>query len=161
MSDPLKLYPKRAKWLVGTIAAGIMTASGVWLITDGQWFGVIPTIFFGLGLLVGLILLLPNSSFLELDSDGFVVRNLFRDLRLSWAQVDRFEVRRIGIRKTVTLTFVQSYTPLARARAMIRTVAGSDGALPDTYGMSAEDLAHMMNERLELHRQTSSDAGAT
>jgi hypothetical protein len=137
-----------------------MTASGVWVITDGQWFGLIPTIFFGLGLLVALILLLPNSSFLELDSDGFVVRNLFRDSRLSWAHVDGFEVRRIGIRKMVTLTCVPSYSPLARARTMMRTVAGSDGALPDTYGMSAEDLAHIMNERLELHRQAASNAGA-
>src|SRR5438552_1036804 len=149
MSEPLRLYPKRAKWIVAALACGIMTASGVWIIADGKWFGLLPTGFFGLGLLISLILFWRNSSFLELDSDGFVIRNLFRDSRLSWAQVEGFDVRRIGIRKMVTLTFVPSYTPLARARAVMRAVAGTEGALPDTYGMSAEDLAHIMNERLE------------
>jgi len=161
MPDPLKVYPNRAKWMVAVLACGIMTTAGVWIIGDGQWLGLIPTAFFGLGLVVSLVLLLPNSSFLELDDDGFLFRNLFRDSRFSWADIGGFEARRLSMRKFVTFNFAHGYTASRHARALARTVSGAEAALPDTYGMSAEDLADLMNERLRIYRQTLTTGNAT
>jgi hypothetical protein len=135
-----------------------MTAVGIWLISDGEWFGIVPTTFFGLGLVVSVILLWPGSSFLELDNSGFLFRNLFRESRLSWDDVDGFEARRISIRKFVTVNFSRDYVASPRMRALARSLAGADGALPDTYGMSAEDLAKLMNERLQIYRQSLNDS---
>ena len=161
MSKPFRLYPSRAKWIVGLAACGIMTAAGIWLIADGQWFGFLPAGFFGLGIVVGVVLLLPGSSFLELDADGFLIRNLFRDSRLSWADVDGFEARRLNTRKFVTVNFARDYTASPRGRALARTLAGAEGALPDTYGMSAEGLAKLMNDRLGIYRQSLTNDSAT
>jgi hypothetical protein len=161
MSDPLKVYPNRAKWMIAALACGIMTTAGVWIIGDGQWLGLVPTVFFGLGFVVSLILLLPNSSFLELDDNGFLFRNLFRESRFSWADIAGFEAHRLSMRKFVTFNFAQSYTASRRARALARTVSGAEGALPDTYGMFAEDLADLMNERLRIYKQTPANGNAT
>ena len=159
MSETLRLYPDRAKWVLAALACAIMTAGGVWIIADGQWFGLVPTAFFGVGLVVSLILLWPTSSFLELNTHGFVIRNLFRNSRLLWAHIQSFEARRIGIRKMVTFTFVPEYAALPRARAVLRALSLAEGALPDTYGKSAEDLARLMNERLRIHRQSMDKSG--
>jgi hypothetical protein len=161
MSHSLRVYPNRAKWMVAALACGIMMTTGVWMLGDGQWLGLIPTVFFGLGLVVSLILLLPNSSFLELDDNGFLFRNLFRDSRFSWADIAGFEARRLSLRKFVTFDFARGYTASRHARALARTISGAEGALPDTYGMSAEDLADLMNERLRIYRQTLTTGNAT
>ena len=161
MSERHRFYPNRMKWVVAALTCAVMTAGGLWIIADGSWFGYIATAFFGLGLIVSLILLLPNSSFLELDASGFLIRNLFRDSRLSWADVDSFEARRVGVRKMVTLKFAPEYNTLPRARAAARIVSGAEGALPDTYGRSAEDLARMMNEHVLMYRASLTPDSAT
>ena len=149
MTEPLRFYPNRVKWIVVGLACAIMTAGGIFVVTDGHWLGLLPATFFGLGLIVSLILLWPSSSYLELDSTGFVIRNLFRDSRIPWVDVDYFEARRVGLRKMVTLNFAPNYKALPNARAVTRAISGVDGALPDTYGMSADDLARMMNDHLQ------------
>src|ERR1700687_1960820 len=105
MSEPVRLYPNRTKWIVGAVACAIMSLGGVWVIADGNWFGYVATGFFGLGFVVSLILLWPGSSFLELDDSGFLIQNLFRDSRMSWTDIEIFEARRVGARKMVTLKF--------------------------------------------------------
>ena len=154
MSEPVRLYPNRTKFIVGALACAIMLAGGVWVIADGNWFGYVATAFFGLGFVVSLILLWPSSSFLELDDSGFLIRNLFRDSRMSWADVEIFEARQLGARKMVTLKFAPQYTGSPSVRAMAQALSGAEGALPDTYGRSAEDLARMLNEYVQIQRQS-------
>ena len=161
MSETIRLYPSRTTWIVGTLASAIMTAASIWVVADGNWFGYVGTAFFGLGLVVSLILLWPNSSFLQLDDSGFLIRNLFRDSRMSWTDVEIFEARRLGARKMVTLKFAPQYTELPRVRAMAHALSGAEGALPDTYGRSAEELARMLNEYVQKQRQSASHGGAT
>jgi hypothetical protein len=138
-----------------------MSVGGIWVIADGNWFGYVATAFFGLGLVVSLILLWLSSSFLELDDSGFLIRNLFRDSRMSWADIEIFEARRLGARKMVTLKFVPQYTELPSVRAVAQALSGAEGALPDTYGRSAEELARMLNEYVQKQRQSAIHGGAT
>jgi hypothetical protein len=161
MSKAIRLYPSRTKWIVGAVACAIMSAAGIWVITDGNWFGYVATAFFGLGLVVSLILLWPTSSFLELDESGFLIRNLFRDSRMSWTDIEFFEARRLGVRKMVTLKFAPQYTDSPSGRAIANALSGAEGALPDTYGRSAEELALMLNEYVQKHRQSATHGAAT
>jgi hypothetical protein len=161
MSEAIRLYPSRTKWIVGTLACAIMSAAGIWVIADGNWFGYVATAFFGLGLVVSLILLWPNSSFLELDDSGFLIRNLFRDSRMSWTDIEVFEARRLGVRKMVTLKFAPQYTDSPSVRAIAHGLSGAEGALPDTYGRSAEELARMLNEYVQKQRQSATHGDAT
>lgn len=160
MSAPVRLYPNRIKWIFLGLASALMLAASVWVISDGQWFGYVGAAFFGLGFVVSLILLLPGSSFLELDHSGFLIRNLFRDSRMSWSDIEVFEVRRVGVRKMVTLKYSSRYRALPNARALAQAVTGVEGALPDTYGRSAEDLAQMLNEYVQIQNRLAT-GGAT
>jgi hypothetical protein len=161
MSETIRFYPSRMNWIVGTLACAIMTAASIWVIADGNWFGYVGTAFFGLGLVVSLLLLWPSSSFLELDDSGLLIRNLFRDSRFSWTAIEIFEARRLGVRKMVTFKFVPQYGESPSVRATAHALSGLEGGLPDTYGRSAEELALMLNEYLQKYRQSATHGHAT
>jgi len=119
-------------------------------------FFVLPThpvaayqgiVFFGLGVLVAVIQLLPNSSYLELDERGFTTCTMFRKSFVRWDDVAEFVPYTLGARtrKRVAFRYAATYQPHATSRKFLRTLAGVDGALPDTYGRSAEDLAALLN----------------
>ena len=69
--------------------------------------GGFAAIVFGLGSLVCALHLLPGSSYLLLEPDGFTVRTLYRSQRYGWAEVERFGVTRIGGNKTVAFDYAQ------------------------------------------------------
>src|SRR5262249_18582680 len=95
------LRPSRRK-LLGLLAlSGGFTAVGVWMASDGQWLGWIVATFFGLGAVVFAVQFLPNSTYLRLGPDGFVVCSLFRSHTCRWVDVDRFGVGYVGVNKMV------------------------------------------------------------
>jgi hypothetical protein len=49
-------------------------------------------------------------------------------------------VSRIGIRELVVFNFSNLYRQHEFARKLCSSIGGFEGALPDTYGMSAEKL---------------------
>ena len=100
--------------------------------------------FFFLGAMVAATALLPGAGGLTLDSRGFEIKNLFRRDRMSWQGVTGLEVGVIppaGI-KSVIFDYIDAKD---RAISKLATaLAGRNGALPDTYGFSADDLACLM-----------------
>lgn len=110
---------------------------------QGGWF---VAIVFGLGSLVFAVQLLPGSSYLLLEPDGFTVRTLYRLQKYRWAEVERFGVTRIGGNKTVAFDFSGQYGKDRVARQVAAGISGYEGTLPDTYGMKPEQLAELLNE---------------
>lgn len=159
MPTPIRLYPNRGKWLFMVLGNLVLIAGGIVLIHDGDSVGYFTVALFGLGLVVGLAALRRGSMYLELDTDGFLMRTLFSSARISWSDIESFDARLVGIgirSRMVTMKFAPHYTAFAKGRAVSQRLAGADGALPDTYGESAEDLARLMNEYLK--RRKSQDA---
>ena len=81
---PQKLFPSRKKWLLLMVVGIAFTAGGIFMVreqADGGWFVLI---FFGLGLVVSIAMLLPGAGGLLLDSDGFKMTSLFRSHRSRW-----------------------------------------------------------------------------
>jgi hypothetical protein len=57
--------------------------------------------------------------------------------------------------RLVGLFYEPDYASTARGvagRKISRSMVGVDGALPDTYGMSADELAELMNNWLESNK---------
>lgn len=106
--------------------------------------------FFGLCALVALVALLPGANHLRLDANGIELRSLFRVTRWSWRDVVRFGPARVGLHTVVGIDFADHVDAAARLRRVNRGLTGFDGALPDTYGQRAVDLA----AKLETWRQT-------
>ena len=57
-----------------------------------------------------------------------------------------FRAGRIGLNKMVLFSYAPSYTRSAKARALASALTGTEAALPDTYGYTAEALAALLND---------------
>jgi len=143
---PVTLYPSRRKWLLIFAISALFTAGGTWMITSGDASGWFVVIFFGLGLIVAALAMLPGAGALMLDSDGFGVTNLFRHHRTHWQDTSGFAAARIPPARQPMVVYddtTQSAKSLARINIAI---VGRNAGLPDTYGLSAADLAQLMTQ---------------
>jgi hypothetical protein len=142
----LILRPSRWKHMLVAATCLLFACIGVLMIRDGRVMGWAVAGVFAVGLLVSLVQLLPSSSYLRLTSEGFGVRNLFRSHRYRWSDVTAFGVGRIAGNKMVVFDFAEGYTGQRAGRALATAISGVEGALPDTYGRSAEALAELLND---------------
>lgn len=127
------------------------TAGGIWMIREGDLWGWWPATFFALGVVVFLIQLLPGSSFLTVSHEGIEFCAMFRRTRILWSEISEigtYTLRHQGMPAGtfVGLNFVPEYPRYARGRALAKKMVGFEGALPDTYGFRAEELARVLSE---------------
>jgi hypothetical protein len=136
------------KWLAVLVAALVFVLAGVFIFfaaPNGRGGGVVVSGFFGLTAAVALIQLLAPGR-IELSPDGFTVYALGTIRTTAWSDVSSFSsVRASALSKIVAVNPADSRT-LGRAGAAVRKVVGFNRALPDTYGLSAENLAALMND---------------
>lgn len=155
-SSPTVLRPSRARTVgllalsLGFVAIGVMmtrssdTIRGIPAVYPG-WLAVI---FFGLGVPTFLVMLLPGASYLRLEADGYTVCTFFRPNFVPWSAVRGFGVTRVTTRKFVGIN-LEPDAGIATALGRVNTrLVGYQNILPNTYGMSAEKLAELMNQAL-------------
>jgi len=116
------------------------------MISDGDLRGWFVSIFFGICHIVSVATLLPNSFYLRISEKGFEVRSLFRSGFTNWQEVDQFGSGYIGPIKMVVFNYSQEHSKYEVGKKIAKIMAGVEGALPDTYGKSAEELAKLLNE---------------
>jgi hypothetical protein len=156
-TQPILLRPKRSQFLLLATICLAFVLIGVWMIVRGERSGWFCCAFFGLGIPVALISMLPNASSLELTSEGFTVRSLFRAGTTRWEDVSEFGVGRIGGNEMVMFNFVDSYNRAGPIRLVNAALIGYEAALPDCYGLRAHELADLMNRHSERSNRQGSD----
>jgi hypothetical protein len=82
----------------------------------------------------------------ELRPETFTVSSLYRANSYRWKDVGWFRAGYLGPKEFVLFDMAKDYPVAAKARRATRMLTGGEGALPDTYGKSAEELATLMNE---------------
>jgi hypothetical protein len=107
------------------------------------WSGLI---LFGLGVIVFIIQLFPNTSYLKLTEEGFEVKSLFKSHFTKWSDVESFEVGYLGNNKAVMFNYSENHTKQKLGKQVASAMTGAEGGLPNTYGMKAKELAELMNE---------------
>jgi hypothetical protein len=146
---PLTLYPSRRKWILMLLGGAVFDAIGIAMVADGESWGWFGLIFFGLCTIGAAVMLLPGAASLELDRDGFQATTLFRHHRTRWRDATGFEPVSIppSMQKMVAYDDVNA---ASRALANLNVaIASHNSALPDTYGLSAADLARVMTQWCE------------
>jgi hypothetical protein len=155
---PITLVPSRVKWWIVTILGAGMTSgsifAGLYALSQfrvgvegagiGLGIGILGTAFFGLGVVVGMINLLPAGSSLRLDENGFEVIGPLRKQIFRWGEVSDFDV--FNGRATSVVVFNAAkprLTILEKFGAAL--TGGRNGTLPDTYGSASRDLAQLMD----------------
>ena len=153
----LTLYPSRSKALGLLLISATFVVIGVWLGSTGEWMGYLCAAFFDLGFLVAVIQMIPGSGFLIIDSHGFTFSSLFRKHSLAWSDIDAFFVVTLShhgmkAHEMVGFDYAPTYDRSRRARTVAKIISRCEGALPDTYGRKAADLASLLNTRLQEAR---------
>ena len=150
MSSPLTLYPSKSNNIPLLLVSLLFTAIP-WLIEDAPWYVWTGSAFFTLCALVFLITLIPGSSYLRLTEQGFVVRSLYRTWPLTTHSVSEFSVADVSRQRLVIYDSSVDSTQSPRLSGFNRWLTGSSSGLPDTYGLTPEALAALMNEWRQRH----------
>jgi hypothetical protein len=140
------LVPSRTKWLVMVIG-GAGLAGAILLFAGGDRAAMLIADFFAIGAGFGAIMLRPGAASLRLDGNGFEITHIFRTRSFSWSEVSDFGV--IGLGQGGQAVAFKTSKPRLNSWKRLNAVlaGGRDECLPDTYGMEAENLAQLMNDR--------------
>jgi hypothetical protein len=142
---PLTLYPSRSKYFILFVVSALGFYMSVVLAKQDStatiWFCVV---FCTVCAIVFATYLVPGSASLTLDADGFRVKQFYFVRKSRWQNVTSINV---GDSPPSRIKFVRyndtqwSGWRLARWET---AALGYNAMLPDTYGMSADDLAALM-----------------
>lgn len=142
----LTLYPKKSRTCLLLLTCCGLTGLGVWMGLNGEWMGWAVAGFFVFGVPTFAVQFVPGCAFLTIDAEGFEFASLFRRRRIAWSDISEFGILTVqsGTRM-VGFNYVPDYPHSVKARAFSRAFTGCEGGLPDTYGMSVEELADLLN----------------
>ena len=144
------LKASRFKWAVLLFAGAVFAMGGVLIFfaaPGGRVGGIVVFAFFGACAAVAAIQLVFRST-LTLTTEGFTFTGLGRRVTRRWRDIDSFvAVRTSALSGVVGIRLPVSPEQASGVRRAARAIGGYDGgALPDTYGMTAVDLAALMND---------------
>lgn len=127
-------------------------AMGACLVVKGELLaGWLCIIFFGLGVAIGCVSLLPGCNYLDLKPEGMEFRSLYRTWFVRWDDVHEFIPISVSRRSMVGWNPVSHDREQRHWRRLSAGLSGVESALPDTYGMSAEKLAALLNDWRRRH----------
>ena len=91
-----------------------------------------------------------QGSTLRLDGEGLQLRHAWRNSRTRWADTGVFEVASLAIPGSSEDATLVVFDDPARSNTTLGAIdarmIGRSGALPDTYGLSHEELAWLLNQ---------------
>ena len=145
---PLTLYPNRSKWiLLFAVSASFAAFGAVVLVKQDSsammWFCVL---FFAVCAVVFGAYLLPGSASLTLDTDGFRVKHFYFVRKSHWQTVTNIQAASAPPSRTKFVRYNDTQWNGWKLARWETARLGYNAMLPDTYGMSADDLAELMTQ---------------
>lgn len=146
MNDDELMIPgsKKKVFLVLLIGIGFV-AMGAFLIHIGEPWGWLVAGFFGLAIPAAVWMLMPNNNCLKLDRNGVEMRTLWKPALIRWADVDDFYVTTMHGNKMIGIQYSASYRGMEVGRKVASAISGIEGALPDHFQRSPEDICEELN----------------
>ena len=139
-SPPYRLETSRLRMAILVLGASAFVACSALGVRDEPYVAYASAAFFGLCALIGLVNLLPGSSYLEIRSDCFVFCSMFRSRTVKWEHVREFSTYRIGRTERVGWKYAAGHGHFKRLSQINNSLAGVDAGLPDNYGLKAPEL---------------------
>lgn len=147
----LIFYSSKLKFLGLLLLVIVFVVVGIWIGRTGEWFGYVVAAFFGLGIPIFILAMFPNASYLKIQEDGFEFASLYRRSFVKWADIAEFGLLTqskgfLTVNKMVGWDYVEHFEESINGRALSKSMSGLEAGLPDTYGMTAEELMALMVE---------------
>lgn len=144
---PRRTEPYSPK-LVAAIPLSLAFAfAGTWAIMLGIWHGVWVVLFGAAGLAAGVFHVWPGRIVLNLNDDGFTVREGRHVESYRWADIADFGLGKFAGDTIVGFNFVPTYHPNPDGRAALKAETGFESFLPSSFGKRAKELVKLMNQR--------------
>lgn len=140
------LRPKKLKTIVLLMICILFVILGIFIIEKNSFKAWFVIIFFSLGVIIFVIQLIPNSSYLKLTKNQFEIRSLFKSSYTKWSDVEIFKTGYIRQSEMVMFDFSKDHKKHNIGKTIAKFLTSNEGALPNTYGMKATDLAELMNK---------------
>jgi hypothetical protein len=156
MGSTLTFVASRGKAMLLLLGSVCFVALGVWMASERPFLGWLTCAFFGLGIPVSLLMLLPNSTYLRLDEEGFEMGSFIRKHKFRWTDVADFHIGSISGAKMIAITFHPEYKQQQLGRAAAATLSGIEAAIPNQYNATLEQIL----EALTTWRQRYGQKGA-
>ena len=150
---PIKLRPSIWKMLFLLIGSVVLAAGGFLVARKDPLVGCACVAFFGLCALVGAVSLHPRSSYLELTEAGVTFVSLFRRSFVPWGAVREFVPIKIRHNQMVGWNYLSEFSGSSKVGRVSTALTGVEATLPDTYSLSAADLAILLNGLLATYRR--------
>ena len=90
--------------------------------------------------------MLPNGMSLRLDQEGFESRTLLKSTKTKWSDVESFRIDNIRGAKMIAVAYKPHYANLKLLRQANQAMAGFEGAIPNSYQVSLQELERVLNE---------------
>jgi hypothetical protein len=144
--DKLILKPKATKTILLGIICLVFIVGGIMMTEQEGLKGWLIASFFGLGLIVFIIQLIPGSTQLTLTKEGFIMTSLFRSHLTKWSDVKAFKIGYLRRNKVVMFDYVDNHTKHEIGKFIAKAISDSQGALPHNYGLKVTELLNLMND---------------
>jgi hypothetical protein len=145
---PVMLLPSRKKWLGILLLCVVFVAIAVWMILTGDSSDQLDAwgalAFFGVGAVICVVALLPGAGGLKLDRETFKFTNLYRTQSMRWQDTSGFITAKIPPARKEFVVFDDVNAKKRMLAKFNVGLIGRNSGLPDTYGLSATDLANLM-----------------
>lgn len=108
------------------------------------------------------LMMILRGSTLELDAQALEIFQGMKRTRIAWRDLSEFSVADAGrfrLAQHWMVMFDETGTRDSMLGGFNRGLLGKSGALPDTYGMDAFDLARLLNEWRDRALQADGGAG--
>lgn len=146
LEDKLVLRPNPNRTILLGLVCLAFTVGGLLIAQQAIVKGWLIASFFGLGVFVFIIQLIPGSSQLSLTKEGFITTSLFRSHFTDWSDIEQFEVGYVGKSKFVKFDYKANHKKHKTGKGIAKFLSGNHGALPSNYGLSLSELCDLMNE---------------
>jgi len=134
LPETLYLAPSRVRWIFVVVMSAIIVGGNLYVVaTQGASALALLAAIFTVTGLAAAVQLMPGSSGLWLDRKGFTFRMFWIDRRREWDEVSPVLSSQVGLLQMVG--YSRKGDPPNKPREV----------LPDTYGISANELAFTMN----------------
>ncbi len=141
------IYPaSRIKALLLFIGCLVFVALGWWISTPKPIIGWSCVVFFGLGIPVSILMMLPNRVYLRVSKHGFEMASPFNKKLVRWSDVERFYIVAVRGTKLIAIVYKPGYAEQQVLRKLSSSVAGMEGAIPNCYTASREEILSALNE---------------
>jgi hypothetical protein len=140
------LRPNRLKTIVLLLICIFFVILGIFTIEQNSFRALYGILFFSLCMIVFILQLIPNSSYLKLTRNQFEIRSLFKSSYTKWSDVEIFRTGYIRNSEMVMFDFSKEHKKHNIGKNIAKFLTSNEGALPNTYGMKAKDLAELMNK---------------